>query len=179
MSKSFAIALALSIAPAWVRLGASSEQTPSHGTPAASAAAVDGDSVLILLSLQSWRQYKIWNYARIFNTGGQVILRSTIESSDFDQPLFAKQRPQETAQGECLFSLDGHSDNGINAAGRSPRCIPRSSFSSDSRATIPRTPGLSRCRCGEDQPGQQPGQTAGPVAPQPRKCIPRYGDLVL
>jgi hypothetical protein len=34
----------------------------------------------------------------------------TLESNDFDQPLWAKQHPKEAAAGMRMFSMDGYSE---------------------------------------------------------------------
>lgn len=65
-------------------------------------------SIRIWYSLEPWGQYKTYIFSRVYDKTGQQILRITLESSDFDQPLFAKQHPDLAAQGVRLFSLDGY-----------------------------------------------------------------------
>lgn len=79
---------------------------------------VDGKSLLIFTSLEPWGHYQVYNYAQIFDESGHLLLRTTIESNDSDQPLFAKEHPKEAASGVRSFSLDGYRDTGSNADGQ-------------------------------------------------------------
>jgi hypothetical protein len=74
--------------------------------------------VLIFVSLAPWGSYHAYNYAQIFDPGGHLALRATIESDDADQSTFAKQHPTEAAAGVRGFSLDGYQDNGKNSDGQ-------------------------------------------------------------
>ena len=78
----------------------------------------DGHSLLIYTSLEPWGHYHVYNYAQIFNEAGQLFLRVTLESDDFDQPAFAKEHPAEAAAGLRAFSLDGYRDTGLNSNGQ-------------------------------------------------------------
>ena len=80
---------------------------------------IDNGSLLIFTSLAPWGHYQVYNYAQICNESGQLLLRATIESSDFDQPLFAKQHPAEAAAGLRGFSMDGYKSTGPNGSGQS------------------------------------------------------------
>ena len=80
---------------------------------------IDNGSLLIFTSLAPWGRYQVYDYAQIFNESGRLLLRATIESSDFDQPLFAKQHPAEAAAGLRDFSMDGYKSTGPNGSGQS------------------------------------------------------------
>ena len=67
-----------------------------------------GKSLLIFTSLEPWGHYQVYNYAQLFDESGHLLLRTTIESNDSDQPLFAKDHPKEAASGVRSFSLDGY-----------------------------------------------------------------------
>ena len=45
------------------------------------------------------------------------MLQITLESNDFDQPGFAKDRPEEAAKAMRRFSLDSYRDTGTDSAG--------------------------------------------------------------
>ena len=64
----------------------------------------------LFYSLQPWSRYNIYEMARVYGADGKQTLRITLESSDFDQPLWAKQHPDLAAKGERMFSMDGYSD---------------------------------------------------------------------
>ena len=68
----------------------------------------NGGSILIFQSIYPWGNFKVHNYARIFDTDGKLLRRITLESADFDQPLFAKEHPAEALAGGRLFSYDGY-----------------------------------------------------------------------
>ena len=74
--------------------------------------------VLIWNSLVPWGGYKVYNYARVFDSKGQLVLRIQLESADFDQPSWAKQHPKEAAAGGRMFSLDGYWSGPANAQGQ-------------------------------------------------------------
>lgn len=62
----------------------------------------------IWYSFIPWGGYKTYMFARVYDSSGQQVLRVTLESSDFDQPQFAKEHPEMTAKGMRRFSLDGY-----------------------------------------------------------------------
>jgi hypothetical protein len=64
-------------------------------------------SMRIWYSLEPWGKYQTYIFSRIYDQSGQQIYHITLESADYDQPLFAKQHPDLAAQGIRLFSLDG------------------------------------------------------------------------
>lgn len=74
-------------------------------------------SVLIYASLEPFSQYRIYNLGEISDSNGARLLTTTVESSDFDQPLFAKQHPKEAADGLRSFSLDGYRNTGMDSSG--------------------------------------------------------------
>lgn len=65
--------------------------------------------VRVWYSLEPWGQYKTYLFSRVYNTAGEQVLRIALESSDFDQPAFAKQHPDLAAAGVRSFSLDTYS----------------------------------------------------------------------
>ena len=68
----------------------------------------NGGSVSIWYSLEPWGRYKTYVYSRIFDKDGNQTLRVTLESSDFDQPAWAKNHPDLAAKGQRMFSMDGY-----------------------------------------------------------------------
>jgi len=80
---------------------------------------VVGDkSILIFNSFEPWGRYKVCNYARIFGADGALQLRITLETSDFDQPLYVKEHPEDAAAGGRRYSVDGYRSEGTNANGQ-------------------------------------------------------------
>ena len=78
-----------------------------------------GDHIIMLFnSLEPWGNYKIQNYARVLDNDGHLSLLVTLETGDFDQPLFAKEHPKEAAAGARSFSLDAYKDTGTNSSGQ-------------------------------------------------------------
>lgn len=61
-------------------------------------------------SLQPWSRYNVYVMARVYNAEGKQVQRITLESSDLDQPLWAKQHPDLAAKGERMFSMDGYTE---------------------------------------------------------------------
>jgi hypothetical protein len=61
-------------------------------------------------SLIPWSRYQIYERARIFDATGQQVQRITLESNDFDQPLWAQQHPKEAARGMRMFSMDAYTE---------------------------------------------------------------------
>ena len=55
---------------------------------------------------------------QVIDGEGKIFLRATLESNDADQPLFAKQHPEEASKGMREFSLDGYLNTGINSEGK-------------------------------------------------------------
>ena len=58
--------------------------------------------------LEPYSRFKIYVMAYLFDANGKQLQRITLESSDFDQPLFVEQHPKEAAAGQRLFSMDGY-----------------------------------------------------------------------
>ena len=78
-----------------------------------------GENTLVIrTSLVPWGHYKVYDQAQVINKQGQMFLRITIESSDFDQVFFAEQHPKEAAAGMRQFSLDAYLETGLNAEGK-------------------------------------------------------------
>jgi len=91
---------------------------PSKRDYVVESVSIPTGSVTIYASLEPFSQYKIHNLGEIFNKDGQKVMMTTIESSDFDQPGFAKEYPKEAAAGVRKFSLDGYRDTGVNSNGQ-------------------------------------------------------------
>jgi tetratricopeptide (TPR) repeat protein len=68
----------------------------------------NGGSVRIWYSLEPWGNFKAYISSRIFDKDGNQVLRVTLESSDFDQPMFVKEHPDLAAKGDRRFSMDGY-----------------------------------------------------------------------
>ena len=70
-------------------------------------------------ALTPWGPYRVHLIARFFSgTPPQPGLRVTLESSDGDQQLFAKEHPAEAAAGKRSFSLDGYAPDRTGSDGR-------------------------------------------------------------
>jgi hypothetical protein len=65
-------------------------------------------SVRIWYSLEPWGRYKTYVFARLYDADGKETGEVTLESSDFDQPMYAKEHPKEAAAGSRRFSMDGY-----------------------------------------------------------------------
>lgn len=77
-----------------------------------------GDKTMrIWHSLQPWGKQKVYDYARVFDSKGQLLLRMELESMDIDQALFAKEHPDEAAKGVRMFSFDMYTQSQANANG--------------------------------------------------------------
>ena len=68
-------------------------------------------------SLVPWGNQKVYDYARVFDTSGTIVLRIEVESMDIDQIQFAKTHPSEAAAGVRIFSFDTFSPAVTNANG--------------------------------------------------------------
>ncbi len=75
-------------------------------------------TVIIFASLEPWGRYHVYDYGRVFDADGHLLLRITVESDDFDQPAFVKNHPAEAAAGVRAFSIDGYRDTGTNNSGQ-------------------------------------------------------------
>jgi len=80
--------------------------------------AVGASTLIVFSSLEPFTRYKIYALGKVNNPDGKLTLTMTIESNDSDQPGFAKEHPQEAAQGMRLFSLDAYAETGLNQAGQ-------------------------------------------------------------
>jgi hypothetical protein len=76
------------------------------------------NSLLIRTSLEPWGPYRIYDLGQVTDSDGKLFLRITLESSDADQPMFAKEYPKEAAGGLRRFSLDAYRETGLNSAGQ-------------------------------------------------------------
>jgi hypothetical protein len=76
------------------------------------------NTLLIRTSLEPWGPYKVYNLAQVLNSEGKIFLRISLESSDADQGLFAKEHPKEASEGLRRFSLDAYLETGLNSNGQ-------------------------------------------------------------
>ena len=76
------------------------------------------NTMLIRTSLEPWGPYKVYDLGQVLDSDGKIFLRITLESSDGDQPMFAKEYPKEAAEGLRRFSLDAYRETGLNSAGQ-------------------------------------------------------------
>ena len=67
-----------------------------------------GGKLEIYYSLVPWSRYNIYEMARVYGADGKPTQRITLESGDFDQPMWAEKHKKEAAAGMRLFSLDGY-----------------------------------------------------------------------
>ena len=78
-----------------------------------------GTNVLqIRTSLEPWGPYKVYDLGQVSDSDGRIFMRITLESSDADQPMFAKEYPKEATAGLRRFSLDAYRETGLNSAGQ-------------------------------------------------------------
>lgn len=78
-----------------------------------------GENMLVIwTSLEPWGPYKVYALGQVVNAEGNIFLRATLESNDADQPLFAKEYPEEASKGARRFSLDGYLNTGTNSEGK-------------------------------------------------------------
>ncbi|MGD0628229.1 MAG: hypothetical protein ABR987_02695 [Terracidiphilus sp.] len=78
---------------------------------------VGDKSLLINTSLVPWGNYKIYAMAKLSDSSGKLLMSITLESSDFDQPGFAKDHPEEAAKGMRRFSIDTYTETGTDSSG--------------------------------------------------------------
>lgn len=76
------------------------------------------NTMIIFSSLEPVGPYKIYALGKVANSDGKLLLTTTIESNDSDQPGFAKGHPKEAEQGMRRYSLDAYAETGLNAAGQ-------------------------------------------------------------
>jgi hypothetical protein len=76
---------------------------------------VGHNTLVIYNSFEPWGPYKVYNYGQVTDSQGKLFLSLSIESSDGDQPLFARQHPEEAAAGLREFSLDAYRETGLNS----------------------------------------------------------------
>jgi len=78
-----------------------------------------GENTLVIrTSLEPWGYYQVYDLGQVMDREGKIFLRITIESSDGDQALFAKENPKEGAAGHRRFSLDAYRETGLNSNGK-------------------------------------------------------------
>ena len=62
--------------------------------------------------------YKVYYVGHVADVKGVIFLDISLESSDADQVLFAKQHAKEAAAGLRDFTLDAYRETGLNQAGQ-------------------------------------------------------------
>jgi hypothetical protein len=77
-----------------------------------------GDNTLLInTSIVPWGMYKIYALGKITDGSGKLLMSITLESSDFDQPGYAKEHPEDAAKGMRRFSIDTYAETGTDSAG--------------------------------------------------------------
>jgi hypothetical protein len=79
---------------------------------------VGPNTMTILCALIPSGPYKPYYIARVADPKGQIFMRITLESSDGDQLMFARQHPKEAAAGAREFTLDAYRETGLNQDGQ-------------------------------------------------------------
>jgi hypothetical protein len=74
--------------------------------------------VAVWHSFRPWGNFQVYDFARVFNSQGQLVYRIELESPDFDQSVWAKQNPEKAAAGGRMFTVDGYLIGPTNAAGQ-------------------------------------------------------------
>jgi hypothetical protein len=64
--------------------------------------------VLVVEFLNSTGKFHYRYHFNVVDAAGKTTSRIALESDDFDQPFWAKNRPQQAAAGQREFSLDGY-----------------------------------------------------------------------
>ncbi|MGA9245069.1 MAG: hypothetical protein WBW03_24185 [Silvibacterium sp.] len=78
-----------------------------------------GENVMTIQTfLVPWGLYKVYYIGQVANAKGVAFLRITLESSDADQMLFAREHAKEAAAGLRDFTLDAYQETGLNQAGQ-------------------------------------------------------------
>ena len=78
-----------------------------------------GENVMtIRCSVVPWGPYKVYYVGHVADAKGVTFLHISLESSDADQVLFAKQHAKEAAAGLRDFTLDAYRETGLNQAGQ-------------------------------------------------------------
>jgi hypothetical protein len=75
-------------------------------------------SLLIFQSVYPWGKSRVYNYARLFDSSGKLLMWFTLDSSDMEQTFYLKEHPEAATSGARQFAYDGYSDNGANAQGQ-------------------------------------------------------------
>ena len=69
-------------------------------------------------SLVPWGYYKVYANGKVTDGDGKLFLSLSLESNDLDQPIFAREHPDEAAKGIRQFSLDAYRETGLNGDGK-------------------------------------------------------------
>jgi hypothetical protein len=78
---------------------------------------VGENTLTINSSLVPWGPYKVNAMGKMIDGRGALLLSVTLESSDFDQPGYAKDHPADAAKGMRRFSFDSYRETGLDSAG--------------------------------------------------------------
>jgi len=79
---------------------------------------VGGNVMTFRCSLVPWGPYKAYYVGQVADAKGATFLLISLESSDADQVVFAKQHAKEAAAGFREFTLDAYRETGLNQAGQ-------------------------------------------------------------
>jgi hypothetical protein len=91
---------------------------PQMGNYVVENVKIGNNTMEIKTTLQFWGPYQVYAMAKLSDASGKLFYTLSIESDDMDQPLFAKNNPDEAAKGIRLFSLDGYQETGLNQQGQ-------------------------------------------------------------
>lgn len=146
-------------------------------------------TVVIYNSLEPWSKFHVYDVADVYGADDKVVLRVTLETDDFDQPLFKQQYPDLATKGERRFSMDGYSEATADDGKRTLRHFTYGFFDGQpsydtfrsqlvkivtgeirahSSSEVPRPPATSKPATNQPAPPAQPQPAPPPpAAPQP------------
>lgn len=75
-------------------------------------------TLLISTSIVPWGYYKVYALGDLKDNSGKLLMTISLESSDPDQIIFAKEHPDQAAKGVRSFSLDAYQEDGLNSSGQ-------------------------------------------------------------
>jgi len=79
---------------------------------------VGENAMTIRRYLVPWGPYQVYYIGQVADAKGITFLRITLESSDGDQKLFAREHAKEAAAGLREFTLDAYQETGLSHAGQ-------------------------------------------------------------
>jgi hypothetical protein len=97
---------------------------------------VGGNVMTFRCSLVPWGPYKAYYVGQVADAKGATFLLISLESSDADQVVFAKQHAKEAAAGFREFTLDAYRETGLNQAGQRTQTHSSLGFALKRRLTL-------------------------------------------